>query len=295
MNDSIIRYQYNPMLTDTVSFFDLCIPLTNENLHPTADSLQKYYDNSIYNYITPLPPQKQFLETTSVFKPHNLEPKHSEPLAINYQYSNWITIVLLICLFIFAWIQTTSSKRFNQIIRAVVQPHHINQLERDGNIFKERITLGLGLIYYLVTSIFIFLVFTEYNTVPAGMTNIVFTGIVFMGLFVYQFIKSSLIHLSGVIFGTSESARKYQLIILIFNNMIGILLVPVTLIAFYWESAYMLIAGIVIVSLLLSYRVIRGFLTGQDNKSYSLFYLILYLCTLEILPLLLLFKAISKI
>jgi hypothetical protein len=283
------------MLTDTVSFFDFCIPLTNENLHPTADSLQKYYDNSIYNYITPLPPHKQFSETTSIFKPHKLEPKHSDPLAINYQYSNWITIVLLVCLFIFAWIQTTSSKRFNQILRAVIQPHHINQLERDGNIFKERIALGLGLNYYLVSSVFIFLVFTEYNTVPAGMTNIVFTGIVFMGLFVYQFIKSSLIHLSGVIFGTSESARKYQLNILIFNNMIGIVLVPVTLIAFYWESAYMLIAGIIIVSLLMSYMVIRGFLTGQDNKSYSLFYLFLYLCTLEILPLLLLFKAISKI
>ncbi len=282
------------MLTDTVSFFDLCIPLTNESLHPTADSLKKYYDNSIYNYITPLPPKKQFLETTSVFKPHNLEPRHPGPLALNHQSTNWITIVLVVCLFIFAWIQTTSSKRLNQIIRAVAQPHHVNQLERDGNIFKERIAIGLGINYYLISSVFIFLFFTKYSTVPAGITNIVFTGIILLGLFLYQSVKSTLIYASGIIFGTSESARKYRLIMLIFNYMIGIVLFPVTIIAYYWESTPMLIAGAIIISLLLVYRVIRGFLTGQDNKSYSLFYFFLYLCTLEILPLLLFFKAISK-
>ena len=295
MNDSIIRYQYNPMLTDTVSFFDYCIPLTNESLHPTSDSLKKYYDLSIYNYITPPPPHKQYTETTSVFKPHNLEPKHSGPLPINHQSTNWVTAVFLVCIFLFAWIQTTSSKRLNQIIRAVAQSHHINQLERDGNIFKEHITFGLGLNYFLISSVFIFLVITHYSTVPSGIPNVVFTGIIFLALFLYQFFKLSVIYVSGIIFETAEAARKYQLIILIFNYMTGIILFPVTVIAFYWESSIMLIAGIIIISLLMTYRVIRGFLAGQDNKSYSLFYFFLYLCTLEILPLLLLFKALSII
>jgi len=283
------------MLTDTVSFFDLCIPMTNESLHPTADSLKKYYDNSLYNYITPPPPQKQFIQTTSVFKPHNLEPKHSGPLAIHHQNANWITLVFLVCLFIFAWIQTSFSRRLHQIFRAVGQPHYVNQMERDGNIFKERIALGLGINFYLISSIFIFLIINEYNAIPEGIPNMVFAGVIFMGLVVYQLIKSTAIYVSGYIFGTTESARKYLLIILIFNYMIGIILLPITIIAFYWNSFNMLIAGIAIISLLAFYRILRGFLTGQDNKSYNLFYLFLYLCTLEILPLLLFFKAISKI
>ncbi len=283
------------MLTDTVGFFDYCIPLTNESKLPKADSLQKYYDYSIYNFITPLPPSKQFLKTTSVFRPHNLVPKHPGPLAIDHQPTNWITIVFLACLFIFAWIQTSYSKRLSQIFSAVAQPHHVNQLERDGNIFKERIGLGLGLNYYLVTSIFIFQLVSEFGFIPTGFSNLALTTIIFAGLFSFQILKSIAIYSLGIIFKTGDSARQYQLIILIFNYIIGIVLLPVVVIAFYWNSAAFLIAGLVIISLLVLYRIIRGFLTGQDNKNYNLFYLFLYLCTLEILPLLLIYKVISKI
>jgi hypothetical protein len=282
------------MLTDTVGFFDYCIPLSNENLFTKADSLQKYYDFSIYDFIKPLPPQKQFLQTTSVFKPHNLEPKHSGPMVIDHQATNWITIVFLTCLFIFAWIQTSYSKRLSQIFRAVAQPHHVNQLERDGNIFKERITLGLGLNYYLIMSIFIFQIVSAFGGLPAGFNNLTLTGIIFAGLFAYQLLKSMVIYGTGIIFNTGEYARQYQLIILIFNYMIGIVLLPVVVIAFYWNNPAFLIFGIIIASLAILYRILRGFLTGQDNKSYNLFYLFLYLCTLEILPLLLIYKAISK-
>jgi hypothetical protein len=282
------------MLTDTVGFFDSCIPLTNESLFPKTDSLQKYYDFSIYNFIKPLPPQKQFLQTTSIFKPHNLEPKHAGPLAIDHQATNWITIVFLACLFIFAWIQTSYSKRLTQIFRAVAQPHHVNQLERDGNLFKERIALGLGLNYYLISSIFIFQIISDWGSIPTGFNSLVIAGIIFSGLFAYQFLKSSIIHASGIIFNTGESARQYQLILLIFNYIIGIILFPIVVIAFYWNNSAFLIAGIILISLLIIYRLSRSFLTGQDNKSYNLFYLFLYLCTLEILPLLLIYKAISK-
>ena len=282
------------MLTDTVGFFDVCIPLTNESSLPTTDSLKKYYDYTIYNYITPLPPQKQFFPTTSVFKPHNLEPKHSGPLAINQQATDWITIIFMASLFIFAWVQTSYSKRLNQIFRAVAQPHHVNQLERDGNIVKERIALGLGLNYYMMSSIFIFQILNQFGVLPTGISNLTLTGIILAGLFVYQLLKSLVILGSGVIFNTNESAKQYQLIILIFNYIIGIILFPIVVIAFYWNNSAFLIAGVIIIILLILYRIVRGFLAGLENKDYNLFYLFLYLCTLEILPLLLIYKAISK-
>jgi len=282
------------MLTDTVGFFDYSIPLTNESVHPSNDSLLKYYDFSVYNFITPLA-QRQLNLTTSVFEPHSLVQKHSTPLAIERQSSDWITLIFLACLFILAWLQTSYSKRLSQIFQAVAQPHHINQLEREGNLFKERITLGLGFIYYTISSIFVFLITREYIGMPAGLNNLSFTAIVFAGLFLYQSLKSGFVFASGVIFDTRESARQYQLNIMIFNYLIGIVLFPVAIITFYWNSQFLLISGIILVSLLLIYRLFRGILTGITNNSYNLFYLFLYLCTLEILPLLLIYKVISKI
>jgi len=282
------------MLTDTVGFFDYCIPLTNESRPVKADSLQKYCDFSIYNYSTPPPPVKQLLQTTSLFNKHYLAPVHKGPLAINYQNTDWITIAFLACLFIIAWIQTSYSKRLIQIFRAVAQPHFVNQMEREGNLFRERITLGLGFIYFAILSIFIFQIVHEFIGIPMGMSNLALTGIIFAVLFLYQIVKSSIVYASGRIFNTSEAARQYQLNILIFNHIIGILLLPLTIIAFYWNNTALLISGIITISLLLLYRLFRGILTGLNNKSYNLFYLFVYLCTLEILPLLLLYKVISK-
>ncbi len=294
MNDSIIRYQYNPLLTDTAGFFDVCIPLTNEARPPKADSLQKYYDFSIYNYITPAPEPKQLLHSTSVFVPHNLKPVHQGPLAINRQSGDWATLVFIVCLLVVAWIQTFYPKRLIQIFRAVAQPHFLNQLEREGNLFKERIRLGLSFIYYCIASIFIFLLVNEFGGIPSGMSNFGFTAAVFAGLFIFESVKSLLVYFTGMVFGTTESARQYQLNTMIFNQITGITLLPVIITAFYWNNIYIIYTGIAIVSLLLLYRTFRGILTGMTNNNYNLFYLFLYLCTLEILPLFILFRVVSK-
>jgi len=294
MDSLNIRYKFNPTLIDTAGFFDCCISLTNESYAPTADSLKKYYDNSVFDYITPPPANKELTQTNSVFGHHQLVPVHSDSLPVNKQSTDWITLVLLICLFIFAWIQTYYPKRFGQIFRAVAQPHAVNQLEREGNLFSERITLGLGFIYYAVSSIFIYQLFTTFLTIPNGLNNIALAGIISGSLFAYQMLKSALIFILGIIFHTSESTRSFQLNTLIFNHIIGAVLFPITIIAIYWGSSVFLKIGIVIALLLLLYRLFRSILTGMANMNYNLFYLFLYLCTLEILPLLLLYKLISK-
>lgn len=294
MDSLNVRYQHNPLLTDTVGFFDVCIPLTNERVSTIPDSLKKYYNFSYFDYITPQPSPRQLTQSSSVFEKHQLRPQHSGSIPINKQSTDWITIILVVCLFIFAWIQKYYSKRFGQIFRAVAQTHYVNQLEREGNLFGERITLGLGFIYYAIGSIFIFQVFNQYLTIPPLWSNLNFTLLIFGCLFMYQMIKSLILYTLGIIFNTSDYARAYQLNILMFNHVTGTVLFPFTIMAFYWESPVFLNLGIIIASLLIFYKLIRGILTGLTNKYYNLFYLFLYLCTLEILPILLLYKVISK-
>lgn len=295
MNDTLIRYKINPLLVDTTGFFDISVPLTDESSLPKVDSLHKYYDFSVYNYITPAPEPRQFSQTTSLFTPHKLKSVHSGPVALNRPSGDWATIVFILCLIVFAWIQTFYPKRFIQIFRAVAQPHFLNQLEREGNLFKERVRLGLSFIYYCTSSIFIFLVLNAFDIRPSGISSLMLTTAIFAGLFLFQLIKLLVIHLTGIIFKTSETARQYQLNSMIFNHIIGILLLPVIILAFYWDSRDIIFVAIAIASLLLLYRTFRGLLTGLSNSSYNLFYLFLYICTLEILPLIILFKAVSKI
>ncbi len=295
MDTTSIRYQHNPLLTDTVGFFDCCIPLTNESSLIKVDSLQKFYDFSVYNYITPPPAPRQLLETTSVFAPHNLKPVSKGPQALNQHSMDWITMLLMVCLFIFAWVQASYAKRLKQIIRAAIQPYFINQLEREGSLFRERISLGLGFTFLLIVSVFVFLLFKTFGSLPPVFSPQVFLLLIFSVLLLFQVIRSAFIYFSGFIFNTREASRMYQLNTLLFNHIIGIVLLPLTIMAFYLDSKALLSIGVVITTLLILYGFFRNILTGLANKNYNLFYLFLYLCTLEILPMLLLYKVISKI
>jgi hypothetical protein len=215
-------------------------------------------------------------------------------MPVSRQSGDWATLVFIVCLIVLAWIQTFYPKRLIQIFRAVAQPHFLNQLEREGNLFKERIRLGLSLIYYCISSVFIFLLLNEFGFRPPGPKSLTLAAVIFTGLLLFESLKSLVVYLIGIIFNNSETARQYQLNTMIFNHIIGITLLPVIITAFYWNNGNIIIAGIVIVSLLLLYRTFRGFLTGLSNSGYNLFYLFLYICTLEILPLFILFKVVSK-
>jgi len=294
MNDSIVRFQYNPALTDTVGFFDYCVPLTKEWGPPPADTLLKFSDYTVYDYVTPIPPSQQLTQTTSLFTPHALRKTHNGPLPVTKQPTDWITIVFVCCLFIFAWVQSSYSKRLAQIYRAVAQPYFVNQLEREGNLFKERIMLGLGAIYYAVSSLFIFQICREFDVIPSGINNLTFTAVIFLGVIVGNLLKFLAVYITGVIFLTHEASRQYSLNILIFNHIIGLILFPITVFSFYYSNIYILLTGSIIISLLMAYRFFRGILIGLQNKNYNLFYLFLYLCTLEILPLLFIYAILSN-
>ncbi len=295
MNDSVVRYQLHPMKADTIGFYDYCVPLTNESRPPTVDSLKKYYDYSIYNYVSYSKPLSHKLITTSVFKPHELRVKHKGSLAINRQSTDWITGVFLLCLMLFALMQKSYPRRLQQIFRATLQPHYVNQLERDGNLFGERITLGLSFIYFSITAIFIEQILKENELLPFGINNILVILGISVGLLLLHVLKALGVFSLGSMFNAKESAHQYQLNTLMFNHFAGIIMLPIAIVSFYSESVEYLIAGSLIIMLIMAYRIIRGVFIGMANKSYSLFYLFLYLCSLEILPILLLYKVISKI
>ena len=294
MSNLVVRYQSNPMLTDTVGFFDYCVPLTNQSGLPVPDSLKKYYDFRLFDYVTSSPKKADLVESQSLFKGHGLHIINNTEKLIQRQSQDWMLVIIIVCLALLAWIRSIYSKRLNQIFKAVAQPHHVNQLERDGNIFKERITIGLGFIYLSMSSIYIYLALRELELLPAGFHNYTLTGLIFIGLFVFYFIKSSLIYYAGLVFKTGDSAHFYQLNLLLFSLIVGITLLPLNLITIHLDNTISLYAGLLIIGLFFAYRLIRTFFTSINYKNYNLLYLFLYLCTIEILPLFLLVSIFGR-
>jgi len=296
MTGQLLKYKTNPLLTDTVGFFNQSILYTDE-LHPPAnDSLKKFYDYSVYSpggwaqkQVT-----EKYFEVPSLFIGHQLRTRTIQPIARSISSSDWTVGAMLICLLIYTWVQRFYAKRLRQVFKAAALPRYMNQLEREGNLFTERIALGLSMVFIVIFTIAL-------GQIIEHMTGIDFTGKEGKWLYLeliaavsgIWLVKAGLIKITGIIFKTTESAREYLLNNLIFNIIMGLVLfLPVVMTAFVNADIYTWVSTIIIITLMI-FKALRGILIGLNNSNFSILYLFIYLCTLEILPFVILYKALT--
>lgn len=296
MLGQLLKYKTNPQITDTVGFFNQSILYTDELHPPTNDSLKHFFDYSVYSpggWVKKQVAEKYF-SVPSLFIGHQLKTSTLQPLIRQISSTDWTVGAMLMCLLIFTWVQRFYAKRLRQVFKAAALPRYMNQIEREGNLFAERISLGLSIVYIIIFTIAIGQILDR----TAGLT---FSGKEGKWLYLellgavsgIWLIKAGFIKIIGTIFKTTEYARAYLLNNLIFNIILGLLLfMPVVMTAFVDADFYTWVS-IVIILILMVYKVLRGIFIGLTNSNFSILYLFIYLCTLEILPFVILYKALT--
>jgi hypothetical protein len=110
----------------------------------------------------------------------------------------------------------------------------------------------------------------------------------------FWILKIGLIRFLSFIFRTHQPSNEYILNILIFNILTGIFLLPLLVFAVYLKCVIFLWICMIIFTLFFIFRLIRGFLIGISITKFSSVFLFVYLCSLEMLPLVVLIKVILK-
>lgn len=116
-------------------------------------------------------------------------------------------------------------------------------------------------------------------------TTIFFIAI---GLIVVLFVKTILILGSSFLFKTPQIFNTYLSLNIISIQMIGVFLFPlIILISFSYtlNSTQLIGLGIGVMLISFLYRLIRSFFLGVKQTNSQVFHIILYICALEILPL----------
>jgi hypothetical protein len=296
MTGQPLRYQTNPQISDTVGFFNQSILITNEQHPPANDSFARCYDFAVYCpggwYSKPV--INKVFTVPSLFTGHKLHARELRREIKPGSTADYTISAMLLCLLIFTWVQRFYAKRLRQLFRAVALPRFLNQLERDGNLFAERISLGLSVIFILVFTLALGQIAENklgvgFSSEEGGLLYLILCGAVCL----IWLVKSSFIKLLGIIFKTETYAQAYLLNNLIFNMITGIILFfPVIMTAYVDPEVYTWVS-IVIIFILLIYKALRGTLIGLANSDFSILYLIVYLCTLEILPYVILYRILT--
>jgi hypothetical protein len=229
----------------------------------------------------------------SIFRSHQLRATDLGINQVRETQPDWVLGVLMGCFILFAWAQVFYARRIRQVFRAPFSKRFINQLTRDGNLFRERISVVMGSIYILTFALFLY-EFNEqiFGYSIHGITGVslywLITGVIIVSLAV----KVILVRFLGAIFKTRETTNNYLLNLLIFALLAGPLFLVALVFIVYLKSAlllYLCLAGYVI---LLVFRFTRGFFIGMELRKFSYLFLFVYLCSLEILPLLVLVKVL---
>jgi hypothetical protein len=233
--------------------------------------------------------QKSFINDnvlcTSMFFQKGKKHLDFQPQMRNSNNTDWIFFSFLICL-VFATIFTfKNNKRISQLFKAFLIPHFTNQLIREGNLMREFFIYPMLLIYFTSLSLLISNVlhgFFHYEIVQGQSI------LISMVVFLFFIFKISFINIIGWVFHTKKETFEYMTNYMIFSIVMGVFLFPFVFFLIYttpYISIFLLYTVLIILAIIFVYRTIRGLLIGLSSERYSLYYLFLYLCTVEILPL----------
>ncbi len=242
---------------------------------------------------TPLTP------SMSVFgSPHELQPEGDlRPVPRKGSPAGmWMLYVLIVCLGSLAVARYFFPGRFKRLLQSVFGLRFFLQLDKEGIIMNETPSYLLKVNFLLSLSLLMVQTVHYYSlATPWGMLHgaLLFGGaLVFLILF-YILKRLLLIYLSWL-FGTPHVSQSYFNNIFVFNHFAGIMILPIV---FYQafnplSGALHLAWGLLI--LINIYKVIRGAYLGHSLAGFSLYYLFLYLCGVELAPLLILGKSVTK-
>jgi len=216
--------------------------------------------------------------------------KSGDELAVNPLHYDWIIGLILIISFLFSLIRTPSRGLWHGPIR-FFQFRGINDpSSRDvDSMFQWQSTIH-NLASFLITGLFAYCAASYYKIIPDGINGLVFWLISFGIISIAITLRHIICIITGNMSGEREVFREYIVTVYQSYRFSALILFVLVILMSYTtilSAKNCISAGTIAFGMMYVIRVLRLILIFI-TRNISIFYLILYLCALEILPVLIL-------
>ena len=216
-----------------------------------------------------------------------------------YHYQpSWVMMVIVLSVMILGYLFSAFNSRFIAVIKAFFSNRFTEQLSREEHSLSHPSSVFLSANFLVTSSLFILLaIFSQGNFAILDFSFLSFLLVVGIVLGIY-FIKILTLKILGFIFDKTIVVDEYIFIIYLVNQIIGIAFIPVIIFIAYGQHALanaFIYIGVALFILSFILRIGKGMFAILLGAGIPLIYLFLYLCALEILPLLLGLKLIEKL
>ncbi len=256
------------------------------------DECQVFTDSqdSLWLALQDLTPTETFLTQIST-RPLVINPQPIEQPGFIWQF-----IALILAMFIFAYIKLARKHFFKNLRTAFSSRPLFRQMLRDDMLFPAGIYVPVFIAISLTFAVLLLqfdelLLSFRYFSKPEELEKIL---LYLAGISILMLAKFLLHYLTGFIFGTHQLTKEYLNNTFYFNTIAVIILIPLLMISTFSKSETVLLIIIGIALMMFVLRIFRGLLISMEVEKYSQFQNFIYFCTLEILPLLVIYKLITE-
>ena len=208
---------------------------------------------------------------------------------------DWSVILIIIMLSIIASVKVTSEKYLYHLFYSIFNAQTASRLFRERVVNILHPAVRLEILFYLSTGLFI-LQIEKYYLGSKNVSEIVFFILNSLVVFIYVNAKYLLYVLNGFLFKVQMEVSEYVFYSKSGNKIMGLFLFPIAVLLFFsdgiWHE-FLLLSGLFTIIFFSGISLFKG-IKIIAQKDFSIYYMIIYLCTLEILPLLIVWRILRR-
>lgn len=204
----------------------------------------------------------------------------------------WLAGFILLALIIAGVVKLTAGKYLSDLFSSIRYQQSATKLFFSGNLQNQKPSLALTFLFFLSTSMLIFEFTHLGGKIPERLSPFVFFLLVNLGVIGYFFIKNILYRFTAVVFDAQQSTKEYLFNANMLSKVFGISCLPIVCVVPFVDvltATFLLKAGLVLFFIMYIIQLLRGAKIILRSP-LSIFYMFLYFCALEILPLSILIK-----
>lgn len=261
-----------------------------ELLHTTANSLVV---DSLSQAAKSDGSDKKALKTTTEESTH--EGPALQRVDKHELQADWMIGLLALAVLLGGLIRMNWYRYLKEVFLSLLYPSFSEKIE-GNNASNALPSFLMNVLFYATSSIFIYQTLVLFEKPFAGMEGPIRLPLIAALLIVLLTAKSLVYHLVALIFDVRPATRRYLSYAGIATKAFGVLLLPLIVLLPFVDNTlqiYLIKGGIGLFSALYLLQLSHSIRTNFRSL-VSGYYIILYLCSLEILPLALLFKVLFK-
>ncbi|MCC6690204.1 MAG: DUF4271 domain-containing protein [Bacteroidia bacterium] len=244
-------------------------------------------------------PNKDFARSSEAEVKPISEKHFSSPEKIHLQNREyWTPTIILFSLLIVVWARNSHSNRFARIRKSLFNIREFYQMVREEYAIVNSLSITMMTLFILTLSVFIYQVNSYYNIYPTSSNPFLFFVKIVAFIFLFFICKLVVINILGYIFyNKQDHVSEFIYNISLMNTFCGLALIPIiTIMACVSPTSLPTVAigGFTILVSIYLYRILRTFAISTSGGGVSKLYFFVYLCSLEFLPLVVIFKVIMS-